>query len=186
MPYIKAEDWRDIQARLASVDKGVITDNFEGLKASIKADAREVSAATVANALLHQVCIPHNCREETFVMETGESVRTQPFRLTDSVYKLVSLPMLESIIEETKVDSIRWRSESYDCEDIVRKFVTRCVDLGINSVGRVFSWSGGHAFNIGAVHVDGELAFKLIEPQTDRFVEPQGEYSLENALIIIS
>lgn len=165
---------------------GTVSDQSE-LMAAIAGDASEVDANTIANALLNKVCVPHNCREDAFVMEKGESVRVQPFRLTDSSYKVVSRSMLERILKETQIDAIVWQESDYDCEDIARKFVTRCVDLGINSVGRVMSWSGNHAFCVAVVKDGNGVDFVFLEPQTDQIVDVlEGKYDLNNALIIIS
>ena len=191
MPYIKAREWADIQQKLAqgrSAAEPPDADRFADLKRQIKRDAKVVKADIVANDLLNKVCIPFNCRESAFIMEKGESVRTQPFRLVDSEYNIVSLTTIGRVLKETKVDEIEWTSESYDCDDIARKFVTRCADLGLNSVGRVMSWSGGHAFCVAIVKTGGrDVDFVFIEPQTDEIIEPgKGKYSLENALIVIS
>ena len=208
MPYIKAADWREIKEKLNDFDKlkqaaanqantlrepertpapTPKQDNFAGLKEAIAQDAKEFDANTIAQALMNDVCFPLNCREEAFIMEEGRAVRAQPFRFTDGTYKVVSQEMLDQILKETQVDAIEWQSESYDCEDIARKFVTRCVDLGVNSIGRVMSWSGSHAFCIAVIRDGDAIKFVFIEPQTDQYVEAgAGKYSLENALIVIS
>ena len=95
--------------------------------------------------------------------------------------------MLTRILEETAVDAIQWQAEGYDCEDIARKFVTRCCDLGINSVGRVMAWSGSHAFCVAIVQDGASVDFVFVEPQTDQIVEKfEGMYDISDALIIIS
>ena len=192
MPYVKVAEWREIQAKLASMKDTpppptFIGEDHAGLKSDIAQDAVEVHADVIAQGLLEDVCIAKNCRENAFVMEEGKSVRTQPFRLTDSSYKVVSREMLKRILEETQVDAIKWQAEGYDCEDIARKFVTRCADLGVNSVGRVMSWSGKHAFCIAVVQLGTDIEFVFIEPQTDQIIDAgSGKYDLENALIVIS
>ena len=202
MPYIKASEWKATQDKIVRLEDRLSNatevvaapaqnvsgnDPFEGLKQAIADDAKEVSASDIGNALLNQICIPYKCREDAFIMETGKTVRAQPYRLTDSKFNVVSRDVLERLVSETKVDDIEWTAEEYDCDDIARKFVTRSVDLGLNSVGRVMSWSGGHAFCIAAVQDGNGVKFVFIEPQTDQFIEPgEGNYSLENALIIIA
>lgn len=163
----------------------------EDLKAAIQADVKAYDANVVGQALLHQVIAPREnrkqCRENVMVVESGETVSVQPFRFTDAVYKVVSRDMLKRIIDETKVDAIQWQSEDYDCEDIARKFVTRCCDLGINSVGRVMAWSGGHAFCVAIVQDGASVDFVFIEPQTDQIVTDfTGMYDISDALIIIA
>ena len=192
MPYIKASEWKATQDKIAELEKqatqgNVVYDPFAALRQAIDDDSEDVSSGEIANALLNQVCVGMDCRESAFIMEKGESVRTQPFRLTDGTYKVVTRETIERLVKETKVDEIEWTAEEYDCDDIARKFVTRCVDLGLNSVGRVMSWSGKHAFNIAVIREGNGIEFVFIEPQTDEFIEPgDGAYSLENALIIIS
>ena len=192
MPYIKASEWKATQDKIAELEKratagNVVHDPFAGLRQAIDDDSEDVSSADIGNALLNQVCVTMDCRETAFIMEKGESVRTQPFRLTDGTYKVVTRETIERLVKETKVDEIEWTAEEYDCDDIARKFVTRCVDLGLNSVGRVMSWSGKHAFNIAVIREGDGIEFVFIEPQTDEFVVAGvGNYSLENALIIIS
>ena len=192
MPYIKASEWKATQDKIAELEKratdgNVVHDPFAGLRQAIDDDSEDVSSADIGNALLNQVCVTMDCRETAFIMEKGESVRTQPFRLTDGTYKVVTRETIERLVKETKVNEIEWTAEEYDCDDIARKFVTRCVDLGLNSVGRVMSWSGKHAFNIAVIREGDGIEFVFIEPQTDEFVVAGvGNYSLENALIIIS
>ena len=161
------------------------------LEMDIQADVKAYAANTVAQALLHEVIAPKDnreqCRENVMVIENGETISVQPFRLTDATYKVVSREMLQRILEETKVDAIQWQAEAYDCEDIARKFVTRCCDLGINSVGRVMAWSGGHAFCIAIVQDGASVDFVFIEPQTDTIIEKfEGMYDISDALIIIA
>lgn len=163
----------------------------EDLKAAIQADLKGYDANVIGQALLHQVIAPREnrkqCRENVMVVESGETVSVQPFRFTDASYKVVSRDMLDRILKETKVDAIEWQSEAYDCEDIARKFVTRCCDLGINSVGRVMAWSGGHAFCIAIVQDGASVDFVFIEPQTDAIVTDfTGMYDISDALIVIA
>lgn len=162
-------------------------DPFVDLKAAIAEDVKVVDAGMVGQAILEQVCIPYDCREEVFIMETGETQRAQPFRTTDAEYTIASKAMLIRILRETKVDAIPWQSEIYDCEKIARKFVTRCADLGINSVGRVISWSGEHAFCLAIVQKGDGVEAVFLEPQNDKIVTVlEGNYDLSNALIVIS
>ena len=97
MPYIKSADWCRIQQQLRKPE----SEDFSDLKLAIAEDAQNYSANDIANTLLNDVCVKLNCREEAFVMEKGESVRVQPFRLTDGTYKVVSRSMLTRILEET-------------------------------------------------------------------------------------
>ena len=161
--------------------------DFAELKAAIEADAITVDANTIANMLLNDVCIKHDCRENVFIMEKGESVKGQPFRLTDSAYQVVSREMMQRILKETRVDAIEYEAQDFDCEDFARHLVSRAVSLGVNSWGRVFGWSGHHAFNIAIVQKGDGVEAVFIEAQTDQIVNVfDGKYNLSNALIVIS
>lgn len=146
-----------------------------------------ISAGDLANEILNQIVIPHNAREEVMVPETGERVKVQPFRLTDSEYKLPTKDELMAAIEKTKVDEMQYVAEAWDCEDFARRFVSKMHEEGIKTAGRITAWSGEHAFNIVAVQGD-PVEFIFVEPQTDAIVAPYSEdkYNIENCLIIIS
>ncbi|MDE0016084.1 MAG: hypothetical protein OXU51_07860 [Candidatus Poribacteria bacterium] len=174
-------------------------DAHAGLKADIQADMKVYDAGVVGQALLHKVCIRDGnrdfCRSEEMEIETGDIKRVQPFKLTDAKYTVLTRDMLNRVLSETEVDKIEWQAEAYDCEDIARKFATRCCDLGINSVGRVLSASGEHAFNIAIIQDGASVDVVFIEPQTDQFVEPvsfkpgteeHNNYNMYNASMIIS
>lgn len=189
MPYVKkAEHERLLEIERKYAEGHAVHDPFADLKVAIDENARQVSAGEVGQVMLHDVCIRFNARKDAFVMETGERIRVQPFELTDSTYKVVDRAMLDRILHETKVDQVEWRAEEEDCEDIARRFVQRCSDLGLNSVGRIFSMSGQHAFCIAIVTVDDGLEVVFLEPQADRIVDPLagGKYDLGNCFMVIS
>ena len=145
-----------------------------------------ISAGDLANELLNQIVIPHNAREVVMVPETGEMVKVQPFRLTDSTYHLPTKDELVAAIEKTKVDEIEYKAEEWDCEDFARRFVSKMHEQGIKTAGRVMAWSGNHAFNIVAVQGD-PVEFVFVEAQTDEIVDlGKGNYNIENCLIVIS
>ena len=127
-------------------------------------------------------------RELAFSPDKGVYEPIQPIRFPDSRYQLLDKETLIYLLKETNIDKIKYQKEVMDCEDIARALVQRCSDFGINSVGRVFSWSGGHSFNIAAVYnEDSEIEFVFIEPQTDQIItELTGQYDISNALMIIS
>ena len=176
----------DVHASAGATDA-----TYDTLKAAIAGDVREYDASVLSQALLHEVVAPKDdkqrCREEVMCMETGEMHKMQPFRFTDAKYDVVSREMLDRILKETQVDQIKWVEEKMDCEKIARKFVTLATDLGVDSVGRVKSWSGGHAFCIAAVQDGASVDFVFFEPQNDKIItEFEGNYDMSNALIIIS
>ena len=146
-----------------------------------------ISANDLGTEILNQIVIPQNAREAVMIPETGEMVKVQPFRLTDSQYKLPTKDEVLSAIEATKVDEIEYFAEEWDCEDFARRFVSKMHEQGIKTAGRVFAWSGKHAFNIVAVQ-GNPVDFVFVEPQTDEIVLPYSEekYNIEDCLIIIS
>lgn len=77
-----------------------------------------------------------------------------------------------------------YRPERFDCENFAGAFRTLSAFVsGVNTVGVVYDWSGGHAYN---VIVDSEGNVTFYEPQDDREVSlgESDAYSLENGLIV--
>ena len=151
-----------------------------------------ISGIDLGNEILNQIVIPHNAREEVWNIDKGKFVKVQPFRLTDSSYQLPTKDEVLSAIEATKVNEIQYVAEEWDCEDFARRFVSKMHEQGIKTAGRVFAWSGEHAFNIVAIqHEDGTPSFLFVEPQTNTVLNTledlgKGNYNIENSLIIIS
>lgn len=178
---------QQLREQLGAVPRQTNASDFSELSEAIRESVRDVDVSEVANLLLNKVCIPLNCREDAFIMETGETVRAQPFRTTDKIYSVPTFEMLQRVLRETQVDAIKWQRETMDCEKIARLFTTRCCDLGIDSVGRVCSWSGGHAFCVAIVFKGENLDVVFIEPQTDEIItELTGKYDLTNAFMLLS
>lgn len=150
-----------------------------------------ISGDALSEALLHQVIIPHDCREKVWSIDEGKWIEgLSPARFTDSEYKLPTREELDEAVRITKVDEMAYVAEVWDCDDFARRFVSKMHDQGIKTAGRVKAWSGNHAFNIVAIQGDpgDPVEFIFVEPQTDRIVEPNSEdkYNISNALIIIS
>ena len=62
----------------------------------------------------------------------------------------------------------RYLSEEYDCDNFAFSFKARCDrKIGINTVGLVIDYSGGHAYNV-VVFTDAPA--ELYEPQNDSWV----------------
>lgn len=76
-----------------------------------------------------------------------------------------------------------YRPERFDCENFAGAFrVLAAFVGGVNTVGVVYDWSAGHAYNV-IVDADGSVQF--YEPQSDEVVEVgSGNYLLEDAHII--
>lgn len=127
------------------------------------------------------------CRENVFSPDKGTYDPQQPVRFPDSKYQLLPKDTLMQLLYGTNIDKIKYKKEVMDCDDFSRALVQRCSDFGINSMGYVFSWSGGHSFNVAAVYNDDDnIEFVFIESQTDRIItELTGQYDISNALMII-
>ena len=168
-----------------AADEGTAPD-FTELMAAVEEDVKEYSQAVVNTAFYAEVCKKFNCWE-TVQLRDGGTGQSYPLRLPDGEYYVPSREMLDRILKETKVDEVEWVKDKEDCEDIARLFVQRCNDIGINSVGRVMAWSGGHAFCVAVVQDGTSVDFVFLEPQTDQIITDMKDmYDISNALIIIS
>ena len=160
--------------------------DFSELQAAVADDIKEYSQSVVNTAFYSEVCKKFNCWE-TVQLRDGEKGQSYPLRLPDAKYYVPSRDMLDRILKDTKVDEVEWVKDKEDCEDIARLFVQRCNDIGINSVGRVCAWSGGHAFCVAIVQDGTSVDFVFLEPQTDEIITDMKDmYDITNALIIIS
>jgi hypothetical protein len=77
-----------------------------------------------------------------------------------------------------------YRPERYDCEDFAKfGWVLPALFLGVNSVGFVVDYSGGHAYNV-VVDSDGDAIF--FEPQSGDVVRigSEDKYSLERGEVL--
>jgi len=75
-----------------------------------------------------------------------------------------------------------YRPERFDCEDFAKAYdVLVAFVLGVNSIGVVYDWSGGHAYNI-IVTSEGKVRF--IDPQYKSYSPEKESYSFENATIV--
>lgn len=100
----------------------------------------------------------------------------------DATYVLPSKvpPWVDAI-----VDLLPYRPERFDCEDYSFLYKTMAaLFLGVNAVGVVIDWSGGHAYNIVVTSV-GHVHF--VEPQNGELVHVGKEeiYQFDRVLIII-
>ena len=196
MPYIKRKEWKAIEEELeayrnhecgasGAIAAAEVTPRGRGesenaqLKKQIKADAKMFD--------VHEDLIP-------VVMETPPLLHAkhngqQGLNMVDGKYRVVSKTVFDEVLLNTKVDSIEWLEDVQDCDDISLLFVARCVRLGLNSVGRIMSWGGGHCFNLVIARDENDKPkFYYLEAQTDQWIEEEdlkGMYSMENALIVI-
>ena len=102
----------------------------------------------------------------------------------DNKYVAVSEKEFQKIIDWDWTDNKKYVAEKYDCDNFAFSFKAM-VDrrFGVNNVGLVIDYSGGHAYNI-IVFNDGSV--RLFEPQTDRWARVgPGQYKFEEGKILI-
>lgn len=168
--------------------EGKFPDSEIPLNELVAMDVRPFGAADVANAIMNHPKLKH-ARELVMKPETGVMEKVQSFRFTDGTFMVPSRETFQRLVAETKIDEVEWVKDVSDCEDICLRFNAKSIELGINSCGRIMSWSGGHCFIIAIVRDDESLGFAFLEPQTDTLLTDEigeGMYSLENCLIIIN
>ena len=107
----------------------------------------------------------------------------------DSKYWACSKKEFENWIEWDWTNKKRYISEEYDCDNFAFSFKARCDrKIGINTVGLVIDYSGGHAYNVVAFT---DAPAELYEPQSDRWVSKGNSrsrseiYSLTDGYIIL-
>ena len=102
----------------------------------------------------------------------------------DSKYWVCSKQEFEDWIKWDWTNKKRYISEEYDCDNFAFSFKARCDRrLGINAVGLVIDYSGGHAYNLV---IFSDAAPELFEPQGDRWVEGgKGMYKMVDGYIIL-
>jgi len=103
----------------------------------------------------------------------------------DNKYWTCSEKDWKKIIEFDWTDEKKYVTEQYDCDNFAFNFKARVArKFGLNSVGLVIDYSGGHAYNL-IVFSDG--TWKIFEPQSDNFPYTIGEglYKFEEGFILI-
>jgi len=102
----------------------------------------------------------------------------------DLKYFLCDETDMKAIIKWDWTDNKKYVKEKYDCDNFAFSFKAM-VDkrFGLNGVGLVIDYSGGHAYNI-VVFQDGSV--KIFEPQSDRWPKAgRGKYKFQNGSILI-
>tara|TARA_R110002012_G_scaffold54593_2_gene139766 strand:+ start:4967 stop:5473 length:507 start_codon:yes stop_codon:yes gene_type:complete len=107
----------------------------------------------------------------------------------DRKYRVCSKQDFMHWIEWDWVDKKKYVSEHYDCENFAFSFKARTDrKFGINTVGLVIDYSGGHAYNLVLFSDSPPL---LYEPQTDEWVyigegmSANESYKMQQGYIII-
>ena len=102
----------------------------------------------------------------------------------DSKYFVCDEKSMKAIIDWDWTDNKKYVADKYDCDNFAFSFKSM-VDkrFGLNNVGLVIDYSGGHAYNI-IVFSDGTS--KIFEPQSDSWpTMGRGMYAFNRANVNI-
>ena len=90
----------------------------------------------------------------------------------------------KKIIDWDWTDEKRYVTEQYDCDNFAFNFKARVArKFGVNSIGLVVDYSGGHAYNL-MVFSDG--TWDIFEPQSDSWPTiGSGMYKFETGYILL-
>ena len=172
MPYVKAAEWRQIQAILVSISTSAQNaKKTAALRAAIQADVKEYDVNDVLSFLYSR---------DEISKAIDPFGQASPVRYKDRSYFLVSRPIFDQTLEETEVDTIEWIAEKSDCDDIAKYLsALMAVRFGLNSFGVVTSFDGGHAFSFALIHEMNGIDIVYFEPQTDQIITQfTGPYQL--------
>ena len=136
----------------------------------------EVEADTTDNIFIHSSI---NKWKATYDKENKMAIMA-----LDSKYFVCDEKSMKAIIDWDWTDNKKYVADKYDCDNFAFSFKAM-VDkrFGLNNVGLVIDYSGGHAYNI-IIFKDGSV--KLFEPQTDRWARAgRGNYKFQWGHIII-
>lgn len=143
---------------------------------------RKFGIPTVDTKKIHRDTIEASLKEKTKYDGSDSPIETV---YTDGTYLAPTnsdeINVLKTISSITSY--LPYRPEIFDCEDFANPFSTLAAFIGgSNTVGVVYDWSSGHAYNV-IIDADGELTF--YEPQDNTEVQiGDGVYKLEDALIV--
>jgi len=103
----------------------------------------------------------------------------------DSRYWVCTKKDFQDWIEWDWTNGKKYIAEEYDCDNFAFSFKARCDrKIGINAVGLVIDYSGGHAYNLV---VFSDVAPELFEPQNDSW-KKKGQskmFTLTNGYVIL-
>ena len=122
-------------------------------------------------------------------LKVGDKVSQVKHLPLDNSYTACSKKEFLEWIEWDWVDKKQYVKDKYDCENFAFSFKARTDRrFGINTVGLVIDYSGGHAYNVVLFTDSPPL---LYEPQTDEWVyigegmSANESYKMERGYIII-
>ena len=105
-------------------------------------------------------------------------------KILDSKFWACNESDWKKIIKYDWTNEKKYVTEQYDCDNFAFNFKARVArKFGVNSVGLVIDYSGGHAYNL-IVFSDG--TWKIFEPQSDGWPTlGTGMYKFEDGFILI-
>ena len=127
-------------------------------------------------------------RYSAWIQQVLDSLGVGIIRLPlDVKYRLTNETNFLNIVAWDWVDSVKYESEVFDCENFAIAFKSH-VDryFGLNQVGIVIDYKSGHAYNL-VIYPDGNVS--VLEPQQDAIYvwaqRPEIFYSLTGAIVLI-
>ena len=102
----------------------------------------------------------------------------------DSKYWACSKKEFQDWITWDWTNKKKYISEQYDCDNFAFSFKARCDrKIGINTVGFIIDYSGGHAYNLVCFT---DAPAELYEPQSDSWPRAgRGYYKFQHGQILI-
>lgn len=122
-----------------------------------------------------------NARLAEYVPNYGDEVYRIPL---DATYYCAGPATIQDYMAHEWGDEREYVSDRYDCENFAFRFKALADVHGFTNVGVVVDWTSAHAYNI-AVFPDRDPF--LIEPQTDRTVDPGADdmHQLQDGVILL-
>lgn len=159
-----------------------------------------VDAAVGGNAKTNKN-IRKRIKEESIKVDSSvlaqliaENTQLEP-KILDRKKVSIPLDLLETILDNTKVDERKYIAESGDCDDfaIALAGVTRN-RFRYGGIGIVIDYSGRHAYNCAMIHDPDnpdQVGLIFIEPQSDGLIKKgmamssSESYKMERGFILI-
>ena len=124
--------------------------------------------------------VPYDALKEAF---DKSALSKLTFVGLDNEYVVLTRAAWEKVLAWSGVNDYKYKSDTRDCDNFAAALHgTIPLRLGVNTVGYVVDWSGGHAYNAVAVMEEGgPLTIAAVEPQTDGFVAVGDQASAHEA-----
>ena len=103
----------------------------------------------------------------------------------DSTYWTCTKKEFLKIVDYNNINERKYIGQRFDCDNFALSFKSQVsIDFGLNNVGLVIDYSGGHAYNI-VIFSNGDV--ELFEPQNDSFPikNSSSMYSFKGGIILL-